>query len=60
MILNTVCTFLVVGGAKEKNKSILYIKARNNLFVELSDKYSNIRHTKQNNWVFVKIYKSVP
>lgn len=59
MLLNIVCTFVVVEGAKEK-KSILYIKARNSLLVELSDKYNNVWHSKQNTWFFVNIYKSVP
>lgn len=59
MALNSVCTFVVVEGAKEE-KSSLYIKDRNSLFVELSDKYNNIPHKKQNIRFFVKICKSVP
>lgn len=43
-----------------KKKSSLYVKARNSLFVELSGKFNNMWHTKQNTWFFVNIYKSVP
>lgn len=67
MFLNTVFTFVEEEGVKDKNdciavKSSLYIKPRNSLLVELSDKYSNEWHTKQNTCFlpkFMSIYHKI-